>query len=386
MDAVEVHFESNVTNTICQGYDCNYRYGFNGMEKDDEVKSGKGNSYDYGARFHDSRLGRWLSLEPLINKYPFVSLYSFASNSPISMLDNHGYDIVPAFDNQAYTNRWNARIQDLKGKSTLFKSIYDYANNNTDMDCVTDGYAKHMIYVRVMACTDYDPEGAKTEARGFYAKPPKEWTGKYFTEDSRESWKRRAGLDGADFGFIRHDCSDRSSVHAQIRINAQTGFNNSTVFEEVFHAAQNQYHNWTGITSTITSIEREVEAKMAKIMESYIAVKNQNPHASDAQIYSSMLGEGHNTYEVNVLFSQDPTTGAISANKKAVGYYEGTETSADAANSFHQVGEQLQHNIINANPSYKAQETFWDSVGYKGSYEFLDSMREHNISRKNNND
>jgi len=36
-----------------------YRYGFNGKEKDDEVK-GSGNSLDFGARMYDSRLGRWI--------------------------------------------------------------------------------------------------------------------------------------------------------------------------------------------------------------------------------------------------------------------------------------------------------------------------------------
>jgi len=36
-----------------------YKYGFNGKEKDDEVK-GNGNSYDFGARIYDPRIGRWL--------------------------------------------------------------------------------------------------------------------------------------------------------------------------------------------------------------------------------------------------------------------------------------------------------------------------------------
>ena len=49
-----------------------YRYGFNGMEKDDEVK-GSGNSYDFGARMYDSRLGRWLSIDALSHVYVDVS-------------------------------------------------------------------------------------------------------------------------------------------------------------------------------------------------------------------------------------------------------------------------------------------------------------------------
>ena len=41
-----------------------YRYGFNGMEKDDELK-GKGNSYTTEFRQYDPRSGRWLSLDPI---------------------------------------------------------------------------------------------------------------------------------------------------------------------------------------------------------------------------------------------------------------------------------------------------------------------------------
>lgn len=71
-----------------------YRYGFNGMEKDDEVKGVKGSSYDFGARMYDPRVGRWLSTDPLEKKYPFASSFKFAGNSPILFLDPNGEDIV----------------------------------------------------------------------------------------------------------------------------------------------------------------------------------------------------------------------------------------------------------------------------------------------------
>jgi len=63
-----------------------YRYGFNGMEGDDEIK-GQGNSYDFGARMYDARIGRWLSLDPLASKYPFLSDYNFVANSPLQFID-----------------------------------------------------------------------------------------------------------------------------------------------------------------------------------------------------------------------------------------------------------------------------------------------------------
>jgi len=66
-----------------------YRYGFNGMEKDDEVK-GSGNSYDFGARIYDSRLGRWLAVDPQSSKQPSWSPYKSFNNSPLIFNDPDG--------------------------------------------------------------------------------------------------------------------------------------------------------------------------------------------------------------------------------------------------------------------------------------------------------
>ena len=59
------------------------------MEKDDEVK-GKGNSYDFGARLLDTRLGRWLTIDPFFKQYSHLSNYSFVANSPLIFLDPDG--------------------------------------------------------------------------------------------------------------------------------------------------------------------------------------------------------------------------------------------------------------------------------------------------------
>ena len=71
----------------------NYRYGFNGMESDNEVK-GDGNTYDYGARVYDPRIGRWMSTDPLRGAYPGLSPYNFAGNTPISAKDPDGRWII----------------------------------------------------------------------------------------------------------------------------------------------------------------------------------------------------------------------------------------------------------------------------------------------------
>jgi RHS repeat-associated protein len=70
-----------------------YRYGFNGKEKDDEVK-GEGNSLDMGDRWLDSRLGRTSKLDVKSSMYPNLSPYSFAANNPIFFIDPDGKIII----------------------------------------------------------------------------------------------------------------------------------------------------------------------------------------------------------------------------------------------------------------------------------------------------
>src|SRR5690554_25343 len=67
--------------------DMAYRYGFNGMERDNEVK-GKGNSYTTEFRQYDPRVGRWLSLDPVTHHH--FSPYNGFDNNPIYYKDPNG--------------------------------------------------------------------------------------------------------------------------------------------------------------------------------------------------------------------------------------------------------------------------------------------------------
>jgi RHS repeat-associated protein len=66
-----------------------YRYGFQGQEKDNEVK-GEGNSYTTHFRQLDVRINRWLTVDPIFKEY--ISPYNSMSNSPIMRIDPRGDD------------------------------------------------------------------------------------------------------------------------------------------------------------------------------------------------------------------------------------------------------------------------------------------------------
>jgi len=93
-----------------------YRYGFNGKENDNEVK-GSGNQQDYGMRIYDPRLGRFLSVDPLEDEYPWYTPYQFAGNTPIQALDLDGLEPQDFRSNGTTGEKFTGGIQQ-----------YDYAN------------------------------------------------------------------------------------------------------------------------------------------------------------------------------------------------------------------------------------------------------------------
>ncbi|TRX00128.1 RHS repeat-associated core domain-containing protein [Flavobacterium gawalongense] len=74
-----------------------YRYGFQGQEKDDELK-GDGNSLNYTFRMHDPRVGRFFARDPLEKSYPWNSPYAFSENRVIDGKELEGLEYYQAID------------------------------------------------------------------------------------------------------------------------------------------------------------------------------------------------------------------------------------------------------------------------------------------------
>ncbi len=70
-----------------------YRYGFQGQEKDDEVK-GSGNAINYKFRMHDPRVGRFFAVDPLAREYPHNSVYAFSENRVIDGVELEGLEYL----------------------------------------------------------------------------------------------------------------------------------------------------------------------------------------------------------------------------------------------------------------------------------------------------
>lgn len=127
-------------------------YSFQGTEGDDEVK-GQGNSYDFGARMLDARVGRWLSVDPLAKKQPSQSPYKSFLNNPLFWSDPDGnteYETIIIIDEKNHTTTKISKVVSDKIRSdgvsnkqivgTLFTQ-YDYYSfsNVTEYTKAADG-------------------------------------------------------------------------------------------------------------------------------------------------------------------------------------------------------------------------------------------------------
>jgi RHS repeat-associated protein len=69
------------------------RYKYIGKERDNET-----GLYYYGARYYAAWLCRFISVDPLFEKYPNISSYAYCANNPVKLVDTDGMEFDPKED------------------------------------------------------------------------------------------------------------------------------------------------------------------------------------------------------------------------------------------------------------------------------------------------
>jgi RHS repeat-associated protein len=110
-------------------------FTFNGKEADNELNSVTGADLDFGARIYDSRIGRFLSVDPLQAKYPSWSTYSSFNDNPILYTDPTGKGGV-------VTNIRRDNNGQLQGDLVIYEYLYsdpDVDYNLADLNTLVTG-------------------------------------------------------------------------------------------------------------------------------------------------------------------------------------------------------------------------------------------------------
>jgi RHS repeat-associated protein len=133
----------------------NYRYGFNGKENDNDIENG---AQDYGMRIYDTRLGRFKSVDPLTKKYPELTPYQFASNTPVQAVDIDGKEAFFIHGTASTSAAWTPQLTNLITKTLTnnvhqdatfnWKESKSYFNNEEDRSVAALHLEQHIIQYR----------------------------------------------------------------------------------------------------------------------------------------------------------------------------------------------------------------------------------------------
>ncbi|KAB2805308.1 RHS repeat domain-containing protein [Phaeocystidibacter luteus] len=108
-------------------------YFFNGKEFDEETGLGY-----YGARYYESQVSSWLSVDRFAEKYPNSSSYSFSGNNPIVYIDPNGDSLFMTAESWGFLSRGLNKL----GVGALFSYDADKGavvfNNEADLHSFSD--------------------------------------------------------------------------------------------------------------------------------------------------------------------------------------------------------------------------------------------------------
>lgn len=86
-----------------------------------------GNSLDFGARIYDSRVARFLSLDPLAAKYPSLNPYNFVANSPLRFIDPDGKKI---YDTKIKDTRYETIVSNVRSLDVMQDVLKNFEGND----------------------------------------------------------------------------------------------------------------------------------------------------------------------------------------------------------------------------------------------------------------
>jgi len=125
-----------------------YRYGFNAMQKDDEVK-GSSNSYTTEFRQYDPRTCRWQTIDPKMNnkESPYVGF----GNNPMIYKDPLGDTVIFFLDKDGAGGKGHMGMAYQNEKGTWFYFSFSAVNTDNGLLADNDGEVEYAVIGKLTA-------------------------------------------------------------------------------------------------------------------------------------------------------------------------------------------------------------------------------------------
>ena len=124
-----------------------YRFGYTGHEKESDLAEGV---YTTEYRLLDTRLGRWMSVDPMFDKYPNESSYNYCGGNSVLMIDPKGKDRYffksnGDFDHKETTDGRHVGV--LLGDENRENIYFEFADPVSDPKQIDEGIINHVEFV-----------------------------------------------------------------------------------------------------------------------------------------------------------------------------------------------------------------------------------------------
>ncbi|HOB26602.1 MAG TPA: RHS repeat-associated core domain-containing protein [Bacteroidales bacterium] len=189
-------------------------------------------SYTYfGARYYDSELSGWLSVDPMSDKYPSLSPYAYCANNPIILIDPdgrawkpttsddkpNGYVWVP--EEQSYDDNGNL-LEGLYHQAIFFTENYTFdENSNYNM-----GSATAVVYLADGTKVEYDATTRPSDANKYATVPEGRYEAKVGLHNGSYPALRMGDVGTTNFSNNRIELGTENPAYSDGRTYA-TGIN-----------------------------------------------------------------------------------------------------------------------------------------------------------------
>jgi len=311
----------------------NYRYGFQGQEKDDELKGGEGNSLNYTFRMHDPRVGRFFAPDPLFRSYPWNSPYAFSENRVIDAIELEGLESFKVTKEQVPgTSSYSSKVTyDERIKFGVIKTVesnmkaMSFGGHETTGNILLSKQRKNVAFIS-LGGAQFSISNTQKNASGFYNQ---------FDELLKNEIKNNK-----NFNDSRKEVGTTSTVTREYTVNYDIFGKNFSALRE--RTAEEKILN--------VAVTLEIEIVAVNIKTDFINELKTNFEKGG---YNVKLIQDTPLKGSNINFVNDPkNTGGISVNATySYDYKTEIKTTGDVLKSV----TNDEDGMVIENPDYKKQ-------------------------------